>query len=101
MLIFVFVLFTMFGIVFGKSAYRGGAICASQQVIIGSDNGLLHIQCQAIIWTNAGILLIHWSPTPTHPKRVRVVTSLGRTDGGRNDWRQYSSAPMAAEGKND
>ena len=26
--------------------------------IIGSDNGLLPVQCQAIIWTNAGILLI-------------------------------------------
>ena len=26
--------------------------------IIGSDNGLLTSQCQAIIWTNAGILLI-------------------------------------------
>ena len=27
-------------------------------VIIGSDNGLLPVRCQAIIWTNAGILLI-------------------------------------------
>ena len=26
--------------------------------IIGSDNGLLPIRCQAIIWTNAGFLLI-------------------------------------------
>ena len=29
-----------------------------QKVIIGSDNGLLPDQQQAIIWTNAGILLI-------------------------------------------
>ena len=27
-------------------------------IIIGSDNGLLPGWCQAIIWTNAGILLI-------------------------------------------
>ena len=26
-------------------------------VIIGSGNGLLPIQCQAIIWTNTGLLL--------------------------------------------
>ena len=29
-----------------------------QKTIIGSDNGLLPGQCQAIIWTNDGILLI-------------------------------------------
>ena len=33
-------------------------ICVSKLTIIGSDNGLLPVQCQAIIWTNAGILLI-------------------------------------------
>ena len=33
-------------------------ICISKLMIIGSDNGLLPDQCQAIIWTNAGILLI-------------------------------------------
>ena len=27
-------------------------------VIIGSDNGLSPVRCQAVIWTNAGILLI-------------------------------------------
>ena len=31
--------------------------------IIGSDNGLLSGQCQAIIWTNAGILLMGPSGT--------------------------------------
>ena len=30
----------------------------SKLTIIGSDNGLLPAQCQAIIWNNAGILLI-------------------------------------------
>ena len=32
-------------------------ICISKLNIIGSDNGLSPDQCQAIIWTNAGILL--------------------------------------------
>ena len=33
-------------------------ICISKHTIIGSDNGLLPGRHQAIIWTNAGILLI-------------------------------------------
>ena len=33
-------------------------ICVIKLTIIGSDNGLSPGQCQAIIWTNAGILLI-------------------------------------------
>ena len=33
-------------------------ICVSNQIIIGSDNGLSPGRRQAIIWTNAGILLI-------------------------------------------
>ena len=32
-------------------------ICVSKLIIIGSDNGLSPGRCQAIIWTNAGILL--------------------------------------------
>ena len=35
-------------------------VCVSKIVIIGSDNGLLPDRRQAIIWTNAGILLITW-----------------------------------------
>ena len=38
-------------------------ICVSKITIIGSDNGLLPGQCQAIIWSNAGILLIKTSGT--------------------------------------
>ena len=40
--------------------HRGWAthICISNLTIIGSDNGLSPGQCQAIFWTNAGILLI-------------------------------------------
>ena len=33
-------------------------ICISKLTIIGSDNGLSPGGCQAIIWTNAGLLLI-------------------------------------------
>ena len=33
-------------------------ICVSKLTIIGSDKGLSPGRCQAIIWTNAGILLI-------------------------------------------
>ena len=33
-------------------------ICVGKISIIGSDNGLSPSRCQAIIWTNAGILLI-------------------------------------------
>ena len=33
-------------------------ICVSKQTIIGSDNGLSPDRRQAIIWTNAGLLLI-------------------------------------------
>ena len=33
-------------------------ICVSKLTIIGSDNGLSPGRCQAIIWTNDGILLI-------------------------------------------
>ena len=39
---------------------RATHICASKLPIIGSDNGLSPGRRQAIIWTNAGILLI-WS----------------------------------------
>ena len=33
-------------------------ICVSKLTIIGSDNGLSPSRCQAIIWTNAAILVI-------------------------------------------
>ena len=38
-------------------------ICVSKLTIIGSDNGLSPCRRQAIIWTNAGILLIRTSGT--------------------------------------
>ena len=36
--------------------------CVSKLIIIGSDNGLSPCWGQAIIWTNAGLLLI-WTPS--------------------------------------
>ena len=35
-------------------------ICTSFEAIIASDNGLSPVSCQAIIWTNAGLLLDLW-----------------------------------------
>ena len=40
--------------------------------LVGSDNGLLHGWCQAIIWTNAGILLI-W-PLGTNFSEILIKT---------------------------
>ena len=42
----------------------------SNQTIIGSDNGLLPGQCQAIIWTIAGILLI--GPLATNLSEILI-----------------------------
>ena len=41
-----------------NSSSLSATYASVNSVNIGSDNGLLPIQCQAIIWTNAGILLI-------------------------------------------
>ena len=46
----------LFNILRLSDAYNN--ICVGEQTIIGSDNGLSPGQRQAIIWTNAGILLI-------------------------------------------
>ena len=45
-------------------------ICVGKQTIIGSDNGLSPGQRQAIIWTNAGILLI--GPTGTNFSEILI-----------------------------
>ena len=46
-------------------------ICVSNLTIIGSDNGLSPDQRQAIIWTNAGILLI--GPLGTNFTEISIV----------------------------
>ena len=45
-------------------------ICVSKLIIIGSDNGLSPGRRQAIIWTNAGILLI--KPLKTHFNEILI-----------------------------
>ena len=45
-------------------------ICIGKQTIIGSDNGLSPGRRQAIIWTNAGILLI--GPLGTHFSEISI-----------------------------
>ena len=45
-------------------------ICINNVTIIGSDNGLSPGRCQAIIWTNAGILLI--GPLGTYFSEILV-----------------------------
>ena len=73
-------------------------ICVSKMTNIGSDNGLSPGRCQAIIWTNAGILLI--GPLWTNFseilieiltfsfKKVRLKVSSGK-------WRPFVSASMS------
>ena len=45
-------------------------ICVGKETIIGSDNGLSPGRRQAIIWTNAGILLI--GPLGTHFSEISI-----------------------------
>ena len=47
-------------------------ICISKLTIIGSDNGLLPGLCQAITWTNAGILLIE----PLRTKFSEIIIGI-------------------------
>ena len=49
-------------------------ICVSKLTIIGSDNGLSPGQRQAIIWTNAGILLIRPLGTNFNEMLIEILT---------------------------
>ena len=49
-------------------------ICVGKPTIIGSDNGLSPGQRQAIIWTNAGILLIGPLETKFSEISIRIQT---------------------------
>ena len=49
-------------------------ICVSEIIIIGSDNGLSPGQRQAIIWTNAGILLTGPLATNFSETLIRIQT---------------------------
>ena len=50
--------------------------CVSKLTIIGSDNGLSPGRRQAIIWTNAGILLIGPLETNFREILIGIQTSL-------------------------
>ena len=49
-------------------------ICIGNLTIIGSDNGLLPRRRQAIIWTNAGILLIRPLGTNFNEMLIEILT---------------------------
>ena len=49
-------------------------ICVSMLIIIGSDNGLSPGRRQAIIWTNAGILLIEHIRTNFSEISIEIET---------------------------
>ena len=49
-------------------------ICVGKLTIIGSDNGLSHERRQAIIWTNAGILLIRPLRTNFSENLIEIQT---------------------------
>ena len=49
-------------------------ICFSKQITIGSDNGLSPVRRQAIIWTNAGILLI--GPLGTNFSEISIEIQI-------------------------
>ena len=51
-------------------------ICISKLTIIGSDNGLLPGRCQAIIWTNDGILLIGPIGTNFGEILIEIITFI-------------------------
>ena len=53
-------------------------ICVSEFTIIGSDNGLLPVRRQAIIWTNAGILLIRTLGTNFSEILIQIHTFLNK-----------------------
>ena len=49
-------------------------ICVGKLTIVGSENGLLPARRQAIIWTNAGILLNEPSGTNLSEILIRIIT---------------------------
>ena len=55
---------------------RVAHMCVSKRTIIGSDNGLSPGRHQAIIWTNAGILLIRMLGTNFSEVLIEIITFL-------------------------
>ena len=59
-------------------------ICVSKQTIIGSDNGLSPVRRQAIIWTNAGILLMGPLGTKFNEILIEIHTTSAVPDCSTN-----------------
>ena len=67
-------------------------ICVSKLIIIGSDNGLSPGRRQAIIWTNAGILLIRPLGTNFNEMLIKILTfsfMKMRLKVSSAKWRQF------------
>ena len=64
-----------------------GRVCISKLTIIGSDNGLSPGRRQAIIWTNAGILLI-W-PLGTNFNEILIEIHIFPFKKMRLKWRPF------------
>ena len=116
--ILFFICFTLFSIILHINSLRpsDAYICVSNLTIIVSDNGLSPGRRQAIIWTNAGILLIGplgtnfseiligiqtFSFKKMHLKMssakwrplclgLNVLTSIGTGVGSPQDWNDVS-----------
>ena len=76
---------------------RVAHVCVSKLTTIGSDNGLSPGRRQAIIWTNAGILLI-W-PLGTNVSEIAIeITTFSfkkmRLKVSSAKWRPFVSASM-------
>ena len=91
-------------------------ICISDLTIIGSDNGLSPGRCQAIIWTNEGILIgsslginfseilieilifsfekMHLKMSSTKWCLFRLGLSVLKINGERLHWRMISQGPV-------
>ena len=71
-------------------------ICVSKLRIIASDNGLSPCRCQAIIWTNAGILLIRTLGTSFNETLTKIHTSSSKkmhVQIPSAKWRQFCLCP--------
>ena len=66
LIIYIYMLLTHWG--------RVAHICVSKQIIMVSDNGLSPDRRQAIIWTNAGLLLIGLLGTNLSEILIKILT---------------------------
>ena len=67
-------------------------ISVAYLTIIASDNGLLPSRRQAIIWTNAGILLITSTQVAADRGALRIWRWVSLPEGGQKFWLQWQLA---------